>query len=83
MTPEFQSEEVIKRNSGYEKWSKWQLQALKRYMLQFGYGRWSKFRQQSLRSDKLIKDKSDREMRPYANWLLYGLLKICRDQVKT
>ena len=45
--------------------------ALKKYILQFGYGRWSKVRFTSKKSEGLLKHKSDREMRPYANWFLY------------
>ena len=45
-------------------------------MLSFGYGRWSKIRSLSLKSDKLLNNCSDREMRPYANWFLMSMYKI-------
>ena len=62
----------------YELWTKRQLSVFRRHLLAFGYGRWSKIR----RADKILSQYSNREMRPYANWLLYKLFKCLKDKIE-
>ena len=68
----------------YERWNKSEVQALRKYLLQFGYGRWSKIRSISKHSAncKLLHKKSDDEMRPYANMFLIHLVN-CIDSSLT
>jgi hypothetical protein len=55
------------------KWGNMEKETLKKYLLQFGYGRWSKIRKCSQRTCKILKDKSDLEMKAFANDFLRTL----------
>lgn len=51
-------------------------ETLKKYLLQFGYGRWRKIRKYSKNHDKILKDKSDVEMKAFANDFIRTLFEF-------
>lgn len=73
---------IINELPEYLPWNKKELCCFRKHLLAFGYGRWSRIRCQSKHGgvddknigDGLLSDKSDDEMRPYANWLIIKLL---------
>lgn len=56
-----------------QKWGNMEKETLKKYLLQFGYGRWKKIRKYSAHHCKILKDKSDVEMKAFANDFLRTL----------
>ncbi len=51
-------------------------ETLKKYLLQFGYGRWRKIRKYSKLNCKILKDKSDVEMKAFANDFIRTLFEF-------
>ena len=51
-------------------------ETLKKYLLQFGYGRWRKIRKYSKNHCKILKDKSDVEMKAFANDFIRTLFEF-------
>lgn len=55
------------------RWGNMEKETLKKCLLQFGYGRWEKIRRYSQSTCRILKDKSDEEMRAFANDFLRTL----------
>lgn len=51
-------------------------ETLKKHLLVFGYGRWTKIRKYSRTHDKILKDKSDIEMKAFANDFIRTLFEF-------
>lgn len=55
-------------------------ETLKKYLLQFGYGRWRKIRKYSKNHCKILKDKSDVEMKAFANDFIRTLFEFLQNE---
>lgn len=55
-------------------------ETLKKYLLQFGYGRWNKIRKFSKNHDKILKDKSDIELKAFANDFIRTLFEFVQNE---
>lgn len=53
---------------------------MKKYLLIFGYGRWQKIRKTSKSHDKLLKDKSDLEMKAFSNDFIRTLFEFLQNE---
>lgn len=62
------------------KWGSMEKETLKKYLLQFGYGRWKKIRNYSKTHDKILKDKSDQEMKAFANDFIRQLFEYIQNE---
>ena len=56
-------------------WGNMEKETLKKYMLVYGYGRWPKIRCYSANQCKILKDKSDAEMKAFANDFVRSLFE--------
>jgi hypothetical protein len=52
---------------GLFNWGNIEKETLKKYLLIYGFGRWKKVRKASSNQCKILKDKTDVEMKAYAN----------------
>ena len=55
-------------------------ETLKKHLLLFGYGRWRKIRKFSKNHDKILKDKSDTEMKAFANDFIRTLFEFLQNE---
>ena len=62
------------------KWVSMEKEALKKYLLQFGYGRWKKIRKYSKNHCKILKDKSDVELKAFANDFLRTIFEYLQNE---
>lgn len=62
------------------KWGSMEKETLKKYLLQFGYGRWNKIRKFSKNHDKILKDKSDTELKAFANDFIRTLFEFVQNE---
>ncbi len=62
------------------KWGSMEKETLKKYLLQFGYNRWAKIRKYSKNHCKIIKDKSDQEMKAFANDFIRTLFEFVQNE---
>eukprot|EP00347_Sterkiella_histriomuscorum_P020477 403337650 len=63
-----------------QKWGSMEKETLKKYLLQFGYGRWRKIRKYSKNHDKILKDKSDLEMKAFSNDFIRTLFEFLQNE---
>ena len=55
-------------------------ETLKKYLLQFGYGRWRKIRKYSRNHCKILKDKSDTELKAFSNDFIRTLYEFLQNE---
>ncbi|CDW90426.1 transforming growth factor beta regulator 1 [Stylonychia lemnae] len=63
-----------------QKWGSMEKETLKKHLLLFGYGRWRKIRKYSKCHDKILKDKSDVEMKAFANDFIRTLFEYLQNE---
>ena len=66
-------------------WGNMEKETLKKYLLIYGYGRWSKIRKISAATCKILKNKTDVEMKAHANdfvGTLYEHLQTEKNELK-
>ena len=56
-------------------WGNMEKETLKKYMLIYGYGRWTKIRNFSASQCKILQDKTDSEMKAFANDFVRSLFE--------
>ena len=66
-----------------QRWGSMEKETLKKYLLQFGYGRWRKIRKFSKSHCKILKEKTDVEMKAFANDFIRTLYEYLTPNEKT